>query len=78
MNDILSKFKDIVAETLGISKDDITEDSSVVGDLGADSLDVVEIEMACQNEFGFDSIGAWTSNLNTVADWVEAIGKEIA
>jgi acyl carrier protein len=44
----------IIAETIGIDQDSITDASDIVKDLGADSLNIVEIIMACENEYDMD------------------------
>ena len=48
---MLDKIKSIVAEQLGVDEDQVTEDASFVDDLGADSLDTVELIMAFEEEF---------------------------
>ena len=51
-DDISSKVKKIVADHLGIDEAKVTDDSSFIDDLGADSLDTVELVMAFEEEFG--------------------------
>ena len=51
MSDIAEKVKNIVVEHLGVEKDKVTESSSFIDDLGADSLDTVELVMAFEEEF---------------------------
>ena len=51
-DDISSKVKKIVADHLGIDEAKVTEESSFIDDLGADSLDTVELVMAFEEEFG--------------------------
>ena len=51
MSDIAQRVKKIVAEHLGVAEADIKNESSFVGDLGADSLDTVELVMALEEEF---------------------------
>lgn len=46
------KVKDIIVEQLGVNADQVTEDASFIEDLGADSLDTVELVMAFEEEFG--------------------------
>merc|ERR1712117_755905 len=53
-NDILSKVKKIVVQQLGVEADEINEESKFVDDLGADSLDTVELVMAFEEEFGIE------------------------
>lgn len=54
MSDVEAKVKEIVAEHLGAEKDKITMESSFVDDLGADSLDQVELVMAFEEEFDIE------------------------
>lgn len=49
---ILDKVKELVAEQLNISKDSINENSNIIEDLGADSLDVIEMLMTLEEEYG--------------------------
>ena len=51
MSDIEARVKDIVVEQLGVSADEVTTDASFIDDLGADSLDTVELVMALEEEF---------------------------
>ena len=50
--DVKSKVKKIVADHLGVEEEKVTEESSFIDDLGADSLDTVELVMAFEEEFG--------------------------
>jgi acyl carrier protein len=52
MSDISEKVKKIIVEHLGIEPDRVTENASFIDDLGADSLDTVELVMAFEEEFG--------------------------
>ncbi len=54
MSDIEQRVKKIVAEQLGVAEADIKNESSFVDDLGADSLDTVELVMALEDEFGIE------------------------
>jgi acyl carrier protein len=54
MSDIEQRVKKIVAEQLGVAEVDIKIESSFVDDLGADSLDTVELVMALEDEFGIE------------------------
>ena len=54
MSEVLDKVVDIVCSQLTVSKDDVTSESSFVEDLGADSLDTVELVMAFEEEFGLE------------------------
>lgn len=52
--ELLAKVKSIVADKLSISEDQVTENASFIDDLGADSLDTVELVMALEDEFDLD------------------------
>jgi acyl carrier protein len=54
MSNITEKVKGIIVEQLGVDQDQVTEDASFVDDLGADSLDQVELVMALEEEFGIE------------------------
>jgi acyl carrier protein len=53
---VFEKIKKIVAEQLGVEEDEITMESSFIDDLGADSLDIVELIMALEEEFDLESM----------------------
>ena len=77
MEDImtLDKVKSLIASQLGISEDKITEDSRLVEDLGADSLDTVEMLMTLEEEFGIAIPDEEAMTLTTVKSIVELIDK---
>ena len=52
--EIVAKLKNIIVEQLGIDEAEVQLDSHLIDDLGADSLDVVELVMACEEEFGIE------------------------
>ncbi|MDE0961922.1 MAG: acyl carrier protein [Candidatus Latescibacteria bacterium] len=54
MANIDERVKDLVVEQLGVSQDQVTPQASFIDDLGADSLDTVELVMAFEEEFGID------------------------
>lgn len=66
-------LRGIVAEQLGISEDEITMNSSFENDLGADSIDLVEIVMAIEAECGFEISEEDVENIDTVAKALEYI-----
>ncbi len=70
MGDILEKVIDIVAEELAVDRDEVTEDSSFIEDLGADSLDVVELVMAFEEEFDVEIPDEDAEDIRTVNDAV--------
>ena len=67
------KIKAILAEQLGVDEDDITMDSSLTDDLGADSLDHVELVMAMEEEFDIEIPDEEAEKIVTVADAVNFI-----
>ncbi len=67
------KVKDIIVENLGCSADSVTEDASLIEDLGADSLSVVEMSMAMEDEFGITIGDDELPSIKTVADLVDYI-----
>lgn len=70
-----SKIKEIIAEQLGINEDDIAAESSLSDDLGADSLDIVEIAMALEEEFEVEISDADIDNIDTVKDFTNFVGQ---
>jgi len=71
-----SKVKEIIAEQLGINEEDITLDSSLSDDLGADSLDIVEVVMALEEEFETEISDAEVDKMDTVKDFVDFVAKK--
>lgn len=71
----IDKVKELLAAQLNISKDKIQDDSKLVEDLGADSLDIVEMLMTLEDEFGVSISDEDALNLKTVADIVSYIEK---
>jgi len=70
---MLDKIKEVVAEQLDVSVDEIKEDSKFVEDLGADSLDVVELVMALEEEFGVEIPDEDAEKIQTVKDALDYI-----
>ena len=71
--DISSKVKKIVADLLGIDEAKVNEESSFIDDLGADSLDTVELVMAFEEEFGSEISDSDAEKILTVGDAVKFI-----
>ena len=71
--DVSSKVKKIVADQLGIDEWKVTEESSFIDDLGADSLDTVELVMAFEEEFGSEISDSEAEKILTVGDAVKFI-----
>lgn len=73
----LEKVKKLLAEQLNINADTITESSKVIEDLGADSLDVVEMLMVLEDEFNITVSDEESLKLKTVGDIVALIDKKL-
>jgi acyl carrier protein len=70
---MLNKIKEVVAEQLDCNLDEIKEDSKFIEDLGADSLDVVELVMALEEEFDIEIPDEDAESILTVADALKYI-----
>jgi acyl carrier protein len=68
MSDMVEKVKDIIAEELGVEREKLTNEASFMEDLGADSLDTVELVMAFEKEFDIDIPDEEAEKLKTVGD----------
>jgi len=68
MSDLHEKVKDIIVEELGVERDKVTDDASFMEDLGADSLDTVELVMAFEKEFDVDIPDDDAEKIRTVGD----------
>lgn len=71
--DTYSKVVSIISEQIGISEDSINKDSDIVRDLGADSIDIVQLLMAMEDEFGVTVTEDDADSLKTVGDIVSLI-----
>jgi acyl carrier protein len=71
--EILAKVKEMVASQLGKTEDEITPESSFIEDLGADSLDLVELIMSMEDEFGLEISDEDAESIITVQDAVNFI-----
>ena len=74
---MFDKVKEIVVEQLGVEEDAVTMSASFVDDLGADSLDIVELIMAFEEAFDIEIPDADSEKISTVVDAVEYI-KSVA
>ncbi len=70
---IFDKIKEILVEQLGIDEDDITMDSNFTDELNADSLDIVELVMAMEQEFGISIPDEEAERIRTVGDAVDFV-----
>ena len=71
--EIIEKVKAVIVEQLNVEEEDVTEDASFVDDLGADSLDIVELVMALEDKFGISIPDEEAENIKTVGNAVEFI-----
>ncbi|MBL6693394.1 MAG: acyl carrier protein [Proteobacteria bacterium] len=74
MSEVLNKVVDIVCDQLSVSKDDVNPESSFVEDLGADSLDTVELVMAFEEEFELeipDDEAEKITTIQSAVEWIE-------
>ena len=73
MSDTAERVKKIVVEHLGVEEDKVTPDASFIDDLGADSLDIVELVMAFEEEFGIEIPDEDAEKITRVKEAVEYI-----
>ncbi len=77
MSDIEERVKKIVVEQLGVSEDQVTREASFVDDLGADSLDTVELVMALEEEFDCEIPDEEAEKIATVEDAIKYIESHV-
>lgn len=77
-NDIEAKVKSAVAEQLSLNADEINNGASFMDDLGADSLDLVELVMAFENEFGITIPDEDSNELTTVQKAIDYVSAKLA
>ncbi|MBT3504985.1 MAG: acyl carrier protein [Piscirickettsiaceae bacterium] len=75
MSEIEARVKDIVVEQLGVNADEVTIDASFIDDLGADSLDTVELVMALEEEFECEIPDEEAEKITTVKEAVTYINS---
>ena len=73
MSETADRVKKIVVEHLGVDAEKVTEESSFIDDLGADSLDIVELVMAFEEEFGVEIPDDAAEKIGTVKDAIAFI-----
>ncbi|MGP1571484.1 MAG: acyl carrier protein [Moraxella sp.] len=78
MSDIEAKVKAAVAEQLSLNADEINTSASFMGDLGADSLDLVELVMAFENEFNITIPDEDSAELTTVQKAIDYVTAKLA
>jgi len=76
-SEILEKVRRMIAEKLGIDLDDVKEDANIIEDLGADSLDLVDIVMYVEDTFGIRVEDEELEKIKTLKDIVDGIAKKM-
>ncbi len=72
-DEIFVKVKEVIVDQLSVDEDDVTSEASFFDDLGADSLDIVELVMALEDSFGVSIPDEEAESIKTVGDAVEYI-----
>ncbi|MBN2429313.1 MAG: acyl carrier protein [Deltaproteobacteria bacterium] len=75
MASIAERVKQLVAEQLGVEEDQVTDEASFMDDLGADSLDTVELVMALEEEFDIEISDEDAEKVQTVQDAIDYINQ---
>jgi len=78
MSDVADKIKKIICEQLDVPEEEVVPEASFVDDLGADSLDQVELIMAMEEEFDVSIPDEDAENIGTVQDAIDYVEKVIA
>ncbi len=73
---VQDKITDIIVEQLGVKREEVTPEASFVDDLGADSLDTVELVMALEEEFGIEIPDEDAEKIQTVGDAIKYIDEK--
>lgn len=74
---VLERVKKIIVDQLGVGEDQVVQDASFVDDLGADSLDTVELVMALEEEFGIEIPDEDAGKIKTVSNVVDYVNDHI-
>ena len=72
-DEIMAKVKEIIVEQLGVNEDEVVPEASLLEDLGADSLDIVELVMAFEEEFDMEISDEEAEKIHTVGEAVKYI-----
>ena len=76
-DEILAKVKEVIVDQLSVEEDDVTPEASFFDDLGADSLDIVELVMALEDSFGISIPDEDAESIKTVGDAVDYIAANM-
>ena len=74
---VAEKVKSIIAEQLGVKAEEVTPEASFIDDLGADSLDTVELVMALEEEFGIEIPDEDAEKMNTIDDILTYLSEKV-
>ena len=74
---IFEKLSELISEQFGVEPDTITMETTFEDDLGADSLDIVELSMALEEEFGVSEMSEEISSITTVGDLVHYLQNKL-
>ncbi len=77
VKDIEAKIKEIIVEQLNVDESEVTPDASFIDDLGADSLDIVELVMAIEEAFDIEIPDEDAEKIRTVKDAIEYVKKKL-
>jgi acyl carrier protein len=78
MHDVADRLKKIVVEHLGVEGDKVVDSANFMDDLGADSLDAIELTMAFEDEFGVEIPDDQAETLMTVGDAIKFLERALA
>ena len=78
MSEIESRVKSIIVEKFGVAESEVTMEASFTNDLGADSLDTVELIMEIEDEFGISIPDDLAEKISTVGDAIRCVEEEVA
>ncbi len=78
MSEIESRVKSIIVEKFGVAESMVTNEASFTNDLGADSLDTVELIMEIEDEFGISIPDDLAEKISTVGDAIKFVEEEVA
>ncbi|SHH46097.1 acyl carrier protein [Thermosipho atlanticus] len=73
----IEKIRQLIAEQLGVDVSEVTDDKNLTDDLGADSLDMVDLVMAFEDEFGIKVEDSDLSRIKTVKDIIDLISQKV-
>ena len=77
IEELSNKVRECIAYKLGMPLAQVTEEAAIVADLGADSLDTVEVIMAVEDEFEVEILDTDAARLHTVGDYVKFVAEKI-